>query len=49
MSVCYETRFRVDSRDVDLFNQCRPSALLGILQEAATQAALELGDRKSVV
>ena len=35
--------FRVDSRDVDLFNQCRPSALLGILQEAATQAALELG------
>ena len=43
MSVCYETRFRVDSRDVDLFNQCRPSALLGILQEAATQAALELG------
>ena len=43
MSVCYETQFRVDSRDVDLFNQCRPSALLGILQEAATQAALELG------
>ena len=43
MSVCYETRFRVDSRDVDLFNQCRPSALLGILQEAATQAAVELG------
>jgi len=34
---------RVDSRDVDLFNQCRPSALLGYLQEAATQAALALG------
>ena len=33
----------MDSRNVDLFNQCRPSALLGILQEAATQAALELG------
>ena len=43
MSTFYETDFRVDSRDVDLFNQCRPSALLGILQEAATQAALELG------
>ncbi len=35
--------FRVDSRDVDLFNQCRPSAVLGYLQEAATQAALQLG------
>ena len=33
---------RVDSRDVDLFNQCRPSALLGYLQEAATQAALAI-------
>lgn len=43
MSVVYETNFRVDSRDVDLFNQCRPSAALGYLQEAATQAALELG------
>ncbi len=43
MGTFYEGRFRVDSRDVDLFNQCRPSALLGILQEAATQAALALG------
>ena len=43
MSTFYEMELRVDSRDVDLFNQCRPSALLGILQEAATQAALELG------
>ena len=43
MSTFYETDFRVDSRDVDLFNQCRPSAVLGYLQEAATQAALELG------
>ena len=42
MSVFYETDLRVDSRDVDLFNHCRPSALLGILQEAATQAALAL-------
>lgn len=43
MSTFYETELRVDSRDVDLFNHCRPSALLGILQEAATQAALPLG------
>lgn len=43
MGTFYEGQFRVDSRDVDLFNQCRPSAVLGILQEAATRAALELG------
>ena len=42
MGTCYEMNLRVDSRDVDLFNQCRPSALLGYLQEAATQAALAL-------
>lgn len=42
MSTFYEMEFRVDSRDVDLFNQCRPSAVLGYLQEAATQAALAL-------
>lgn len=43
MSTVYEMDVRVDSRDVDLFNQCRPSAVLGYLQEAATQAALALG------
>ena len=43
MSTVYEIKLRVDSRDVDLFNQCRPSAVLGFLQEAATQAALALG------
>lgn len=43
MSTFYETTLRVDSRDVDMFNQCRPSAVLGLLQEAATQAALALG------
>ena len=42
MSTIYEMDLRVDSRDVDLFNQCRPSAVLGYLQEAATQAALAL-------
>lgn len=43
MSTIYEMDYRVDSRDVDLFNQCRPSAVLGFLQEAATQAAIDLG------
>ena len=43
MSTVYTTELRVDSRDVDLFNQCRPSAVLGLLQEAATQAGLALG------
>lgn len=43
VSTYYEAQFRVDSRDVDLFNQCRPSAVLGLMQEAATRAALELG------
>lgn len=43
MSTIYTTEMRVDSRDVDLFNQCRPSAVLGLMQEAATQAALSLG------
>lgn len=43
MSKITEVTFRVDSLDVDMFNQCRPSAVLGYLQEAATQAAIELG------
>ena len=38
-----EYHFTVDSRDVDMFDQCRPSALLGYLQEAATLAGMELG------
>ncbi len=42
MSTFLELDLRVGSRDVDLFNQCRPSAVLGILQEAATRAALAL-------
>lgn len=43
MSVFKEFEFTVDSRDMDMFSQCRPSALLGYLQEAATLAALDLG------
>lgn len=38
----YEMNYRVDSRDMDMFAQCRPSAVLGMLQEAATQASLAL-------
>ena len=42
MDVFCEETYRVDSRDLDLFGHCRPSALLGYLQEAATQAACRL-------
>ena len=38
----YEQSYLVDSRDVDQWNACRPSGLLGILQEAAVAAACEL-------
>lgn len=43
MSGWYEHRGTVDSRDVDGFGRCRPSALLGHLQQAATLAAREGG------
>lgn len=43
MSHVFEYTYRVDSRDMDPFGQCRPSAVLGFLQEAATEAAAELG------
>ena len=39
----YEMNMTVDSRAIDMFRQCRSSALLGYLQEAATMAALDLG------
>lgn len=42
MDVFYEHVYRVDSRDLDLFGHCRPSAVLGLLQEAATEAACAL-------
>lgn len=38
----YEDTYRVGARDIDPFNQCRPSSMLNFLQEAATQAAVEL-------
>ena len=40
-SYCYTAR--IDSRDVDAGGFCRPSAVLGYLQEAATAAAMDLG------
>ena len=39
MSVWYEYKTKIDTRDVDGRSRCRPSALLGYLQEAATLAA----------
>lgn len=42
MSVFYEKNYTIGTRDIDPFNCCRPSALLGILQEAATDAAMML-------
>ncbi len=39
MSVWYEHKTLIDTRDVDGRGHCRPSALLGHLQEAATLAA----------
>lgn len=38
----YEETYRVEARDTDPFNQCRPSSVLNFLQEAATRAAGEL-------
>ena len=45
-----EYAVRVDSRDVDGTGRCRPSALLGYLQQAATVAAEACGfDRAAVL
>jgi len=42
MSTSYEQDFIIDSRAVDLTGCARPSAILGCLQEAATEAAVKL-------
>ena len=34
--VVYECEYMVDSRDIDPWYHCRPSGLMGMLQEAAT-------------
>ena len=39
MSLSYEMTLPIDSRDVDGNGYCKASALLGHIQEAATQAA----------
>ena len=38
MGQFFEYEMTVDSRDVDGWGRCRPSAVLGYLQEAATLA-----------
>ena len=43
MDVFYENTYPGDSRDMDLFGHRRPSAILGLLQEAATQGAAAIG------
>ena len=43
MDVSYEDTYRPDSRDADICGIRRPSAVLGLLQEAATQAAAAIG------
>ena len=43
MDVFYEDTHRPDSRDADIFGFRRPSTVLGLLQEAATQAAAAIG------
>lgn len=43
MSTWYEHKTKIDTRDVDGRGHCRPSALLGHLQEAATLAAEGMG------
>ena len=39
----FETTYTIDSRDLDCFNVCRASALLGYLQDAAGLAAGQFG------
>lgn len=39
----FETTYTVDSRDLDCFNVCRASAVLGYLQDAAGLAAAQFG------
>lgn len=46
----FEADYFVDTREVDHQGQCRPSAVLGFLQEAATMAGARLGvDRETML
>jgi len=49
MSVWYEYKTKIDTRDVDGCSRCRPSALLGYLQEAATLAAESRGFGREIL
>ena len=49
MSLWYEMTLPIDSRDVDGKGVCKASALLGHLQEAATQAAEHGGFSRDVI
>lgn len=49
MSVWYEYKTKIDTRDADGRSRCRPSALLGYLQEAATLAAESRGFGREVL
>ena len=49
MSVWYEYKTNIDTRAVDGLSRCRPSALLGYLQEAATLAAESRGFGREVL
>lgn len=46
----FEEHYLIDTREVDHQGQCRPSGVLGFLQEAATMAAIRLGiDRETLL
>ena len=49
MARFYKFKTMIDSRDVDGRGQCRASALLGYMQEAATQAAENGGFARDII
>lgn len=42
MNEIYEKNYTIQSTDVDLYGVCRPSALMGVFQDLATDHAVEL-------
>jgi len=49
LATFHEYQAKIDSRFVDGHNHCRPSAMLGLLQEAATLAARALNVHRDVL
>lgn len=43
MSCSYRHTYHIDTRDLDCFDLCRPSAVLGYLQDVAGLAAENFG------